>query len=47
MMIAATAVAEQLPLFTTSPDDFTGLGGLMQIIAVTRPTVPHEQPRVQ
>jgi len=47
MMIAATAVAEHLPLFTTNPDNFTGLGGLMHIIAVTRPTVPHERPAIQ
>ena len=43
MMIAATAAAEHLPLFTTNPGDFTGLGGLMRIIAVTRPVVPHER----
>jgi hypothetical protein len=47
MMIAATALAEQLPLFTTNPDDFTGLGNLMQIVAVTRPAVPHERPASQ
>lgn len=44
MMIAATALAEQLPLFTTNPDDFTGLGDLMKIVPVTRPAVPHERP---
>jgi predicted nucleic acid-binding protein len=44
LMIAATAVAEHLPLFTTDPDDFTGLETLMRIIAVTRPAVPHERP---
>jgi predicted nucleic acid-binding protein len=47
MMIAATALAERLPLFTTNPDDFTGLDGLMRIIAVTRPAVPHERPASQ
>jgi predicted nucleic acid-binding protein len=44
MMIAATALAERLPLFTTNPGDFTGLDSLMRIIAVTRPAVPHERP---
>jgi predicted nucleic acid-binding protein len=44
MMIAATAVAEHLPLFTTNPDDFTGLEAVMRIVAVTRPAVPHERP---
>jgi predicted nucleic acid-binding protein len=44
LLIAATAIAEGLPLFTTNPDDFGGLENLMQIIAVTRPPVPHEHP---
>lgn len=44
MMIAATAIAEGVPLFTTNPDDFTGLGTIMQVIPVTRPPVPHERP---
>jgi hypothetical protein len=43
LMIAATAVAEGLPLYTTIPADFTGLDALIRIIAVTRPPVPHEQ----
>jgi predicted nucleic acid-binding protein len=42
LMIAATAMAEDLPLFTTNPDDFAGLNGLVKVIAVTRPMVPHE-----
>jgi predicted nucleic acid-binding protein len=42
LMIAATAIAEDLPLYTTNPRDFTGLGDLVRIIPVTRPTVPHE-----
>jgi predicted nucleic acid-binding protein len=44
LMIAATAIAEGLPLYTTNPADFTGLDALIPIIAVTRPPVPHEQP---
>jgi len=43
-MIAATAIAEGLPLFTTNPADFTGLDTLVRIIPVTRPPVPHERP---
>jgi predicted nucleic acid-binding protein len=43
MMIAATAIAEALPLFTTNPSDFSGVESLTQIIAVTRPSVPHQQ----
>jgi hypothetical protein len=41
MMIAATAIAEGVPLFTTNPDDFTGIDTLVQVIPVTRPPVPH------
>lgn len=44
LMIASTAVAEGLPLFTTNPDDFAGPATLVRIIPVTRPTVPREQP---
>ncbi|MYZ37546.1 MULTISPECIES: type II toxin-antitoxin system VapC family toxin [unclassified Streptomyces] len=39
LMIAAIAIAEELPLFTTSPDDYKGLDGLLTVVPVTRPTV--------
>jgi predicted nucleic acid-binding protein len=45
LMIAATAIAEGLPLFTTNPGDFTGLDALVRIVPVARPLVPHERPR--
>ncbi|SFS66000.1 hypothetical protein SAMN05660874_02399 [Saccharopolyspora flava] len=38
-MIAAIAIAEGLPLFTTNPDDFKGLDDLLTISPVTRPRV--------
>ncbi len=44
LLIAATAIAEGLPLFTTNPDDFTGLDTLLPVIRVARPAVPHERP---
>jgi len=40
LMIASTAIAEDLPLYTTNPDDFTGLGDLLTIVSVTRPDLP-------
>jgi predicted nucleic acid-binding protein len=35
-MIAATALANDLPLYTCNPDDFAGIGGL-EVIAVPVP----------
>jgi len=39
-MIASTAIAAGLPLFTTNPGDFAGLTDLLAVIPVTRPQVP-------
>lgn len=37
LMIAAVAIAQDLSLYTTNPDDFAGLDGLLAIVPVTRP----------
>lgn len=43
LMIAAIAIAEGLPLFTTNPDAYKGLDGLLTVVPVTRPTVLHDR----
>jgi predicted nucleic acid-binding protein len=43
LMVAAIAIAEDLPLFTTNPDDFAGLDHLLTLVPVTRPDVPPER----
>jgi|SRR5215470_2778357 len=43
LMIASTAIAEQLPLFSTNPDDFVGLEKLIRIVPVARPVFPPER----
>lgn len=43
LMIASTAIAAGLPLFTTNPGDFAGLDDLLQIIPVTCPQVHRER----
>jgi tRNA(fMet)-specific endonuclease VapC len=37
-MIAATALANQLPVYTCNPDDFTGIPGLSVVSIPTPPT---------
>jgi len=43
LMIAATAIAAELPLYTTNPDDFAALGHLVTVVPVTRPVIPNER----
>jgi hypothetical protein len=43
LMIAATAIAQGLPLYTTDPGDFTGLTELLTLVPVTRPQLPHQR----
>jgi predicted nucleic acid-binding protein len=37
LMIASVAVAQNLPLYTTNADDFQGLDGIVDVVAVSRP----------
>lgn len=34
LLIAATALAAELPLYTRNPDDFSGVGNLLEIVSV-------------
>jgi predicted nucleic acid-binding protein len=34
LLIAATALSAGLPLYTRNPEDFDGLGGLVEVVAV-------------
>ncbi|MFE2496144.1 type II toxin-antitoxin system VapC family toxin [Streptomyces scopuliridis] len=43
LMIAAIAITEDLPLFTTNPDDFKGLDEVLTVVPVTRPSVLHDR----
>jgi predicted nucleic acid-binding protein len=38
MMIAAIAIAAELPLYTTNPGDYVGLEKLVRVVPVTRPS---------
>jgi hypothetical protein len=42
LMIAATAIAEELPLITTNLYDYAGLDKLIYVVPVTRPRHPHQ-----
>ncbi len=37
LMIAAVAAAQALPLYTTNPRDFAGLGDIVSVVPVRRP----------
>jgi predicted nucleic acid-binding protein len=43
LMIAATAISEDLPLYTTNPGDYAGLEKLVRVVPVTRSPLPHEK----
>ena len=37
LLVAATAVSAELPLYTRNPDDFTGLEDLLEVVTVESP----------
>lgn len=43
LLIAATAVANDLPLYTCNPCDFDGLAGVLGLVGLT-PAVPPDVP---
>lgn len=43
LMITATAIAEDLSLYTTNPGDCAGLERLIRVVPVTRPPLPQEK----
>lgn len=44
LMIASIAIANELPLFTTNPDDFHALGDLVTVVAVRAAPFPTRRP---
>jgi predicted nucleic acid-binding protein len=43
LLIAATALAAGMPLFTANPEDFIGLEELVDVIAIVQPTPDEEE----
>ena len=37
LMIASVAAVQGLPLYTTNPDDFAGIGEMVEVVSVPRP----------
>ncbi len=37
LLVAATALSRELPLYTCNPDDFAGLDGLLEVVPVATP----------